>query len=483
MYAHHFSQTINGVLAPTAGTFDVINPATAEVFAQAPECTSEQVEEVMAAAQKAFETSWRTSKEQRRSALHAAADVIDANADRLTDLLVAEQGKPRADAAIEIMAGAMVFRYYADFELPPEVLQDDETAYVAVVRRPVGPVVAITAWNIPIILATCKVAAVLAAGNTVILKPSPFTPLTTLLLGELLNDTFPAGVLNVVSGGPDLGPKLTQHALTRKITMTGSVATGMKVAAAAAADIKRVTLELGGNDAAIVLDDADPAVIAERLFWGGFRNSGQLCIAAKRVYVHESIVDAVTEQLAALAESAQVGDGMAAGTQLGPLQNAPQLKRVSELVDDALEKGAKAITGGRRLEGPGYFYAPTILAGAEHGMRVVDEEQFGPVMPIIAYSDLEEVIRLANDTHFGLGGSVWTSDPARGSEVVARIDAGMVWVNTHGDNAFPNQPFGGVKWSGIGLEMGHWGYTAATDAQVIYESRQVATPSLQIHPM
>ncbi|XVQ06409.1 aldehyde dehydrogenase family protein [Spirillospora sp. CA-255316] len=482
MAEHRFSQTINGVAAPTPSTFDVINPATGAAFAQAPECTAEQVEEVMNAAQEAFKT-WRMSKEQRRAALIAAADVIDANAERLTDVLVAEQGKPRSDAAIELMAGGMVFRYYADLDVPPEVLQDDETAYCAVVRKPIGPVVAITAWNIPIILATCKIAPLLAAGNTVILKPSPYTPLTTLLLGELLREVFPPGVLNVVSGGSSFGPQLTEHPLTRKITMTGSVATGKKVAAAAAADIKRVTLELGGNDAAIVLDDADPTVIAERLFWGGFRNSGQLCIAAKRVYVHESIIEAVTEQLVALAENVQVGDGMAADTLMGPLQNAPQLAKVGELVEDAVSQGAKVVAGGRRLDRPGYFYAPTILTGARHGMRVVDEEQFGPVMPLISYSDLEEVIELANDTHFGLGGSVWTSNTARGSEVAARLDAGMVWVNTHSDNVFPTQPFGGVKWSGVGLEMGTWGYIAATDAQVIYESREVETMSKQIHAM
>lgn len=481
MSEHVYTQTINGVAAPVATTFDVINPATGAVFAQAPECTPEQVEEVMTAANEAFKTWGRLSKDERRPALLAAADIIDANTERLVELLVTEQGKPKADAAIEIFAGAMVFRYYADLEIEPVVIQDDEVAYSAVIRQPIGPAVAITAWNLPIILATCKIAPLLAAGNTVILKPSPYTPLTTLLMGELLRDVFPPGVLNVVSGGTSFGPELTQHPLTRKITMTGSTATGKKVAAAAAAGVKRVTLELGGNDAAIVLADADPSVIAERIFWGSFRNSGQLCIAAKRLYVHESIVAEVTEKLAELAAGITLGNGMDDDTQLGPLQNLAQFEKVSEIVEDALAKGAKAVTGGHKLDREGYYYAPTILADARHGMRVVDEEQFGPVMPIISYSDVEEVLKLANDTEFGLGGSVWTSDTARGAELARRLEAGMVWVNTHSDNVFPTQPFGGVKQSGIGLEMGPWGYTAATDAQTIYESRQTDTMSKQIH--
>lgn len=480
MSEHIYTQTINGVAAPITGTFDVINPATGAVFAQAPECSPEQVEEVMNAAHAAFQT-WRNAGDARRVALHAAADIIDANAALLTETLVKEQGKPKADAGIEIFAAAAVFRYYADFKLAPDVIQDDEVAYSAVIRQPIGPAVAITAWNLPIILASCKAAPLLAAGNTVILKPSPYTPLTTLLMGELLRDVFPAGVLNVVSGGMSFGPELTQHPLTRKITMTGSTATGKKVAAAAAAGVKRVTLELGGNDAAIVLADADPKVIAQRIFWGSFRNSGQLCIAAKRIYVHESIVEQVTEELAAIARTVTLGDGMDDDTQLGPLQNLAQFEKVSAIVEDALAKGARTVTGGHKLDRDGYFYAPTILADARHGMRVVDEEQFGPVMPIISFTDIEEVLKLANDTEFGLGGSVWTSDTARGAELARRLEAGMVWVNTHSDNVFPTQPFGGVKQSGIGLEMGPWGYIAATDAQTVYESRQTHTMSKQIH--
>ncbi len=480
MSEHVYTQTINGVAAPIASTFDVINPATGAVFAQAPECTPEQVEQVMNAAHEAFKTR-RNAKNERRTALHAAADIIEANTGRLVEILVKEQGKPKADAGIEIFAATMVFRYYADLEIAPDVIQDDEVAYSAVIRQPIGPAVAITAWNIPIILATCKIAPLLAAGNTVILKPSPYTPLTTLLLGELLRGVFPPGVLNVVSGGISFGPELTQHPLTRKITMTGSTATGKKVAAAASAGVKRVTLELGGNDAAIVLEDADPKVIAQRIFWGSFRNSGQLCIAAKRIYVHESIVAEVTRELAAIASTVKLGDGMDDDTQLGPLQNLAQFEKVSAIVEDALAKGATVVTGGHKLDRAGYFYAPTILANARHGMRVVDEEQFGPVMPIISFSDVEEALKLANDTEFGLGGSVWTSDSARGAELARRLEAGMVWVNTHSDNVFPTQPFGGVKQSGIGLEMGPWGYIAATDAQTIYESRQTDTMSKQIH--
>lgn len=291
-------------------------------------------------------------------------------------------------------------------------------------------------------------------------------------MGELLRDVFPPGVLNVVSGGPRLGAKLTRHPLVRKITATGSVATGKAVATAAAADLKRLTLELGGNDPAIVLPDVDPAAIAERLFWAAFGNNGQLCIAAKRVYVHEDIADALTEALVTRAQRTVVDEGTAPGAELGPLQNEQQLRRVSELVDDATERGATTLTGARRLDRPGYFYAPTILAGARHGMRVVDEEQFGPIMPIITYRDVDEVVELANSTQYGLGGSVWGSDAARAGEIAARLEAGTAWINNHGGNAFPRQPMGGVKWSGLGLELGPWGYLAGTDTQVIYEARR-----------
>jgi acyl-CoA reductase-like NAD-dependent aldehyde dehydrogenase len=302
-------------------------------------------------------------------------------------------------------------------------------------------------------------------------KPSPFTPLATLRLGELLRDRLPAGVLNVVSGGDELGAWLTSHPLVRKITFTGSIATGKRVAAAAAPDLKRVTLELGGNDPGIVLDDADPSEIAERVFWGAFANNGQICTAIKRLYVPERRYEEMVEALADIARCVKVGDGTEEGVQLGPINNLPQRDRVAELVDDALGRGARAAAGGKQLEGPGYFYAPTVLADLDDGERIVDEEQFGPALPVISYKSLDHAIEMANATHFGLGGSVWSSDPERASEIARRLECGTAWVNTHLALA-PQQPFGGFKWSGIGVENGPSGVQEFTEVQVIHQARQ-----------
>ena len=280
-------------------------------------------------------------------------------------------------------------------------------------RRPFGVVGAITPWNYPVMLAAWKIAPALLAGNTVVIKPSPYTPLSTLRLGEILRDVLPPGVLNVVSGGDALGAWITQHPLVRKISFTGSVATGKKVAAAAAPDLKRVTLELGGNDAAIVLPDADPAAIADKIFWGAFTNSGQVCSAIKRVYVHEDSFAALRDELTARAKSVKMGDGFEEGVQLGPINNRPQFERVIDLVDDAKIAGATITAGGAPRPGGGYFFEPTIVTGVAEGVRLVDEEQFGPALPLLTYRDVDDAVERANATSFGLSGSVWSSDVSR----------------------------------------------------------------------
>jgi acyl-CoA reductase-like NAD-dependent aldehyde dehydrogenase len=350
------------------------------------------------------------------------------------------------------------------------VIQDDETAFVEVVGRPLGVVAAITPWNFPLTLAFWKIAPALLAGNTMVLKPSPYTPLTTLAVGRLLQDVFPPGVVNVVSGGDRLGGLMTAHPAPRKISFTGSVETGKKVALAAAPDLKRVTLELGGNDPAIVLDDADPATVSAAIFAGAFNNNGQVCSAIKRVYVPESIYDDVVEGLAAHARSITVGPGTEPGVKLGPINNEPQYERVKGLVADALSQGATAVTGGEAMERPGYFFEPTILAGLSDGTRIVDEEQFGPALPVVAYRDLDDAVERANATHFGLSGSVWSADAERAADVAARLECGTAWVNTHLALA-PHQPFGGCKWSGIGLENGPWGLSEFTEYQVVHRSK------------
>lgn len=464
-----FALTIDGERVVADAAFDVVNPATGEPAAQAPDASGAHVDAALAAADRAYR-DWRGDEGARRAALLAAADAVAGARDELAPILTLEQGKPLAESVREVKGAVAWLRYYAGLELPREVIQDDERAHVEVVRRPIGPVAAITPWNFPLSLAAWKLAPALRAGNTMVLKPSPYTPLTTLKLGELLRDAFPPGVLNVISGRDPLGARLTEHPLTRKISFTGSVGTGKRVAAAAAPDLKRVTLELGGNDPAIVLEDADVAAIAPRIFWTAFANNGQVCSAVKRVYVPEALHDDLVEALAEQARAARVGDGSAEGTQLGPVNNRPQLERVSELVADALAGGATAAAGGAPVDGPGYFYAPTILSGLSDGARIVDEEQFGPALPIVAYRDVDDAIARANGTHFGLGASVWSSDPDAAAAVADRLDAGTAWINAH-LVLQPHQPFGGAKWSGIGVENGPWGLYGFTEVQVRYRSK------------
>jgi acyl-CoA reductase-like NAD-dependent aldehyde dehydrogenase len=464
-----FTMTIDGQAAPTAATFDVLNPATNEVYAQAPECSKEQLDAAMDAAAKAYR-DWKADESARRDTLRQAAAVLLGASQDMAPVLTAEQGKPTSDANLEIFAAGMWLQYYADVELPREVIQDDESAFVEVVRRPLGVVAAITPWNFPITLASWKIAPALVAGNTMVLKPSPFTPLTTLMVGELLRDVLPPGVLNVVSGGDGLGAWMTSHPVPRKISFTGSVATGKKVAAAAAPDLKRTTLELGGNDPAILLDDVDPAEVGDRVYRYAFANNGQICSAIKRVYVPEAIYDDVVDVLATKARAAKVGDGADPDTELGPINNRPQYDRVSELVADALKGGARAAAGGKAIDNPGNFFEPTILADISDGTRIVDEEQFGPALPVIPYRDLDDAVERANATHFGLSGSVWSADADRAAQVAERLECGTAWVNTHLALA-PHQPFGGSKWSGLGVENGTWGLYGFTELQVLHRSK------------
>ena len=463
------SMTIDGAAVPSSDTFGVINPATGEVHAQAPDCSKEQLDAAFESANKAYR-DWKADEGLRRELLHKAGDAMFAASGELGPILMAEQGKPLNEAATEAFGAGIWFKYYADLEIPREVIQDDDNAFAEVVRRPLGVVAAITPWNFPLVLASWKIAPALLAGNTLVLKPSPYTPLATLKMGEILAGVFPPGVVNVVSGGDELGQWMTSHPVPRKISFTGSVATGKDVAAAAAPDLKRVTLELGGNDPAIILDDVDPAAIADKLFWGAFQNNGQVCSAVKRVYVPERLYDDVVDALAEKARSVKVGEGSTEGVQLGPINNKPQFDRVSELVTDAIKGGATAVTGGKAIDGGGYFYEPTILADISDGTRIVDEEQFGPALPIISYRDLDDAVERANATHFGLSGSVWSADPERGAEVAARLECGTAWVNAHLALA-PHQPFGGAKWSGIGVENGPWGLYGFTELQVLYRSK------------
>ena len=464
-----YSLYIDGALVSSDHYFDVINPATEEIIAKAPYATSAQVDASVQAAHKAF-PNWAKDESLRSAALKLAAEAIRRHSQDIAKLITLEQGRPIHFAIGEVAGAAATLEHYADFDLPPLLpLRADNEKFIAIERRPLGVVAAITPWNVPIILLILKIAPALKAGNTVVIKPSEFTPLSTLLLGELLHGIFPAGVLNIISGPGEVGARLSQHSLVKKITFTGSVATGKKLYAGAASDIKRLTLELGGNDAAIVLDDADPKAIAEKIFWGAFWNSGQICFAIKRVYVHESIFQQLLDALVERTKAAKMGNGLEDGVELGPITNAIQFEKVKYFVADALKHGAKIHAGGEALTGPGYFYPPTIVTGVGEGVALVDEEQFGPVLPIIPFADERDAIRQANTSPFGLGASVWTADTKRGLAVVRQLDVGLAWVNQHGD-IHPGAPKGGFKWSGLGYEGGLRGYEEFSELQVVNAS-------------
>jgi acyl-CoA reductase-like NAD-dependent aldehyde dehydrogenase len=464
-----YTMSIDGQQQRAQQTFDVINPATEEVLGQAPECTEAQLEDALQSAQRAF-GSWRRDEDARRKLLLTAAERLAAKAPEIARTLTQEQGKPLAQATIELQTAAASLKGAAALPIPHEVTQDDARAKVEVTHRPFGVVAAITPWNFPVMIAMSKVAPALLAGNTVVLKPSPYTPLATLQVGSLLSEVFPAGVLNVVSGGNALGAKLTGHPLVRMISFTGSVATGLKVGEVAARDLKRTILELGGNDPAIVLPDADIERFAQRLFWSTFWNCGQICLAVKRVFVHESQHEQLLAALTKLAQSVQVGDGLEQNTQMGPVNNLMQLERVIELTEDAKKNGAKVHAGGERLGRKGYFYPPTILSNVHDNTRIVAEEQFGPVLPILSYREVDEAVSRANATQFGLGASVWGTDVERATQIARQIDAGTVWVNQH-VSLTHKAPFTGAKSSGIGLASGRWGLASFLQTHVINVSR------------
>lgn len=466
-----YTMTIDGQAVVGEQQYDVVNPANEQVFAQAPDCSPAQLNAALDAAQRAF-FRWSCDETARRQALSACARAVRAHADAIARLLTQEQGKPLAKARAEVDLSASWFEYTAELPIPVDVVQDDAVALIEVRRKPLGVVGAITPWNYPIILAVCKIAPALLAGNTLVLKPSPYTPLATLRLGEALRTVLPQGVLNIVSGGDELGRALTNHPLPRKLSFTGSVEAGKQIAAAAAPDLKRVTLELGGNDAAIVLDDADPRRIARGLFWSAFENSGQFCAAVKRVYIHEQMYQPLVAALVAIAQQVRVGDGLDPHTELGPLSNRMQFERVCMLVEDA-RRGGKVLAGGSRLGRAGYFHQPTLIGGLPDDARLVAEEQFGPVLPLLMYNDIDDAVARANATSFGLGGSIWTSNPMRGAAIAAQLECGSTWINQHAA-LLPNVPFGGVKWSGVGVEYGVWGLLEFTDIQVLHVARASA---------
>ncbi|SKB54301.1 aldehyde dehydrogenase family protein [Luteibacter sp. 22Crub2.1] len=460
--------SIAGKLIETSDRFDVMNPATGTVLAQAPAASAAQLDEAIAAAKAAFRIWSALGYERRQVYLNAYADALEAHRDELARLLTLEQGKPlKTMAEPEVDQSISWIRQIAARRIPVEIVEETDDHIVELHHTPLGVVGAITPWNFPVLLALWKVAPALITGNTMVIKPSPFTPLSTLRFGQIAQSVLPPGVLSVVSGGNELGPQMTAHPDIAKISFTGSTETGKHVIRSAAGTIKRLTLEMGGNDAAIVLPDADWRSIVPALFWGAVGNSGQWCVGIKRLYVHRSFHADFVDAFVAYARRQKLGDGLDPEVTVGPVQNKMQFDKVVTFLDDIKANGQKIVLGGEiDPNRPGYFIPVTVVDNPPEDSKIVQEEQFAPIVPIIAYDDVDDVIERANDSPFGLGGSVWGRDTAAAVAVANRLETGMVWVNeihTQGVDV----PFGGHKQSGVGTEHGSEGRQLFTNPKTI----------------
>ncbi len=466
---YQYKMLIDGELVDSQKRIDVVNPADESIAANIPVATEDDLNKAVESAKVAFNDWKRTSLAERRACLSKLIEALDANSEALAQILTQEQGKTLADARDEVMYAGAFAGYYLTVDLEPEVLLEDDEQRVEIHRRPLGVVAGITTWNFPLLIAVYKIAPAIISGNTIVVKVAPSTPLATMKLGELIQNSFPKGVINIIADDNDMGPLLTSHPDIQKVSFTGSTATGRKIMASAAPTLKRLTLELGGNDAAIVLDDVDVDKAAEGLFGVSFMNSGQVCICLKRMYVHESIYDDVCDRIATLASNANVGNGMDDNNQFGPIQNKAQYLKVLDFLADAKTKGT-VIAGGEVDDSPGFNFPLTVVRDISEGAKMVDEEAFGPILPVIKYTDLDDAIRRANASEQGLGASVWSSDLERAQVVAHQLEAGTVWINKHLDFG-PHIPFPPAKQSGVGVEWGKEGLLEFTAMQVVNISK------------
>jgi len=490
----------------------VENPATNEIIASVPCFDESAVEECVHRAKEAFPGWRKETLSKRRGILEAVADRLEKNREELATILVREVGKPLMEARHEVMSAERVFREFSRMDISGisgTLIRNEKNSSIHVIKKPIGVAGLILPWNYPLTVLSWKLAPALLTGNTVLVKPSPYTPLNTIRVGELMDPLLPEGVVNIVPGDDGTGEALLKSQGIGKIAFTGSVETGKNILRSASDSMKRVSLELGGNDPAIVLEDFDMKQLSS-VFWSSFRNAGQICIAVKRLYVHEKLFDRFVEKYVTIAKRVKIGNGLSEGVQMGPVNNPEQLAIVEGLVEDAREKGGTIHTGGERIgmekgvkkgrrigsgkgggigsgkgggigsgkgggkergeRGAGYFYPPTVITDVDESFRIVREEQFGPVIPIIPFTDADEAVERANSLRFGLGASVWTSNKSRGIRIAEELESGMAWVNTH-MVVDPKAPFGGVKESGFGRELGQWGIDEYMDIQTIYVNK------------
>jgi len=469
-----FVMTINGQFVTTEQTQPVYNPATRSVFAQVPDASQKQLDETVQSAHIALKTWGTTTANDRQAALETYADLLEEHADAFMSLLTREQGKPRAGAEWEVLGSVAWLRAVASQRLPDEVVEDTDERRVVTRFTPVGVVGAIVPWNFPILLAIWKIAPALMSGSTMILKPSPYTPLCNLKLVELAQQAFPPGVISALSGGDDLGVWMTTHPEINKIAFTGSTETGRHVMKSASATIKRVTLELGGNDPAIVLPDVDAKALAPQLFWAAFQNNAQFCNSTKRLYIHEDVYDEVRDALADfITHHVKVGDGAEADTDLGPIQNSMQYGKVQDYFADCHVNGYTFALGGEIDEkAAGWFVPVSLVDNPPDDSRIVCEEPFGPILPLMKWSDEADVIARANDTIYGLGASVWGKDLTAIERIGQQLEAGTVWLNEVHQYS-PFQAFGGHKQSGLGCENSLHGLMEYTNWQTITMNKVV----------
>ncbi|KAK0759121.1 hypothetical protein N5P37_008610 [Trichoderma harzianum] len=470
-----FVQIINGKSSPTATTRHGINPATLKAKPEVPLATKEDLDSAVAAAKEAFKKWSKVPYEERKAAVLAFADAIDKQRVEFRDLLISEQGKPIPQADGETNAAIEWIRGMANIKIPEDVIEDNERHTVITRYMPLGVVAAIVPWNFPLLLATGKIAPALLTGNVIIVKPSPFTPYCGLKIVELAQQFFPPGVVQSLSGDDNLGPWLTSHPGIDKISFTGSTQTGKLVMQSASKTLKRVTLELGGNDPAIVFPDVDVDKVAEKVALYAFLNSGQVCLNLKRIYIHESIYEEFRDAMVKHIKAYTLGNGADAGVSHGPLQNSMQYDRVKTFFDDIEKQGWKVAVGGK-IEPPtnGFYIAPTVIDRPPENSRIVVEEPFGPIVPLLSWSTEEEVIARANNTTMGLGASIWSNDIEKAAKIGREMEAGTVWINTHFEIS-PIVPFGGHKESGIGAEWGLNGLKSFCNVQSMFVSKQVVS--------
>ncbi|KAG8704462.1 hypothetical protein FRC08_002216 [Ceratobasidium sp. 394] len=461
-----YTHIINGKAATSPTKLDVVNPGTQEKIAQVPVATKEQLDETVAAARAAFPAWSATPIDERAAVLNKIADVLEKNAEEYKKSITLENGRPlngfETDFAVTWLRGTSKLR------LPNQVIEDNEHQKTVERYTPIGVCGCIVPWNAPLLLCVTKVASGLLTGNTLIIKPSPFTPLTTLRFIKDIQPIVPPGVVNVLSGDDNLGPWITSHPGIDKISFTGSSFTGQKVMQSSSVGLKKVTLELGGNDPMILLPDVDPKAVAPQIFWGAFMNTGQACVAAKRLYIHEKIYDEFRDELVKFSKTVKVGNGMDPESQLGPIQNLPQYKKVVSYFQDAHANGYKFVLGGDVNPNPtnGLYVPISIVDNPPEDSKLVREEPFGPIVPLLKWSDEKDVIKRANDTYLGLAASVWGKDLNAVERIALQLQAGTVSMNQFIPFS-PANSFGGHKQSGLGVEGGVAGLKAYSNVQLV----------------